>query len=245
MGILKFKGRPFYGQAIGILMMDSVVPRIPGDIGNAFTFDFPVRYRVVKGATVKNIIHNPDRGKLDDFLQGAKELEAEGVRAITTSCGFLCWFQEELAAAVDIPVFTSSLLQIPMVWRMLGKKKKIGVLAANSSTLSPDHLAAVGVTSEIPLVLCGADKAPAFNRTFAHDGSIFNFDEVCASVVKMVSDMLTEEPDIGAIVCEGSNFAIFRHEVQKETGIPFFDIVTMTKYIHNAVMPSNLPEGWF
>ena len=42
-------GKAFYGEAIGMLMMDATVPRIPGDIGNATTFDFPVRFKVVKG----------------------------------------------------------------------------------------------------------------------------------------------------------------------------------------------------
>ncbi len=39
--------------------------------------------------------------------QLAKEVEKEGVRAITTSCGFNAIFQEALANAVNIPVFTS------------------------------------------------------------------------------------------------------------------------------------------
>ena len=33
-------GYTFYGQEIGILMLDTVFPRIRGDIGNANTFPF-------------------------------------------------------------------------------------------------------------------------------------------------------------------------------------------------------------
>lgn len=36
-----------YGQDIGILMLDTIFPRIPGDIGNAKSYDFPVRYGVL------------------------------------------------------------------------------------------------------------------------------------------------------------------------------------------------------
>ena len=40
-------GRTYYGPKIGILMMRTRFPRIPGDPGNAATFPFPVSYRVV------------------------------------------------------------------------------------------------------------------------------------------------------------------------------------------------------
>ena len=53
-------GRNTYGQAIGILMMDTSFPRIPGDIGNATTFDFPVRYQVVKGASPDRLVLERD-----------------------------------------------------------------------------------------------------------------------------------------------------------------------------------------
>ena len=39
-------GRGNYGEAVGILTLDTVFPRIPGDVGNATTFDFPVRFSV-------------------------------------------------------------------------------------------------------------------------------------------------------------------------------------------------------
>src|SRR5213079_1132189 len=94
-----------YGFTVGILMLDTRFPRIPGDMGNATTFPFPVRYHRVRGA----------KGLLPAFVDGARQLEREGVGAVTTNCGFLVKFQRELAAAVTVPVFTSSLLLVPLV----------------------------------------------------------------------------------------------------------------------------------
>jgi hypothetical protein len=124
-------GRAFYGQPIGILMADAVVPRPPGDIGNAFTFDFPVRYRLVPGATWDRFA-SADPTLLDPFLEGARVLEAEGVRAMTASCGFTALFQKELASAVSVPVFASSLVQVPLVRRMLRADQQVGILTAHA-----------------------------------------------------------------------------------------------------------------
>ena len=126
---MKIKGGyTFYGQEIGILMLDTVFPRVKGDIGNAHTFSFPVRYYVVKNVfTGKRLPRDADEILLHAFQKAAKELEKEGCRAITTSCGFLAGFQEELASAVSIPVFTSTLALVPMISPMIGKKRKIAI----------------------------------------------------------------------------------------------------------------------
>jgi hypothetical protein len=128
-------GRAIYGEAIGILLLDTKFPRVPGDIGNASTFDFPVRIRMIPGATAQCIVLEGDESVLPKFVEAAKELEAAGVRAITTSCGYLTTFQEALINAVNIPVFTSSLLQVPMVSRMLPKGRKVGILTIDSRRL--------------------------------------------------------------------------------------------------------------
>jgi len=74
-------GRSIYGEAIGILVLDTKFPRIPGDIGNASTFDFPVRIRMVPGATGQRVVMEGDESLLPEFVEAAKELEAAGVRA--------------------------------------------------------------------------------------------------------------------------------------------------------------------
>jgi hypothetical protein len=35
-------GRTLYGLALGVLMLDTRMPRLPGDVGNAETWPFPV-----------------------------------------------------------------------------------------------------------------------------------------------------------------------------------------------------------
>ncbi len=55
-----------YGESIGILMLDTRFPRPPGDIGNARSYDFPVRYKIVRNAYTDRIMgHSPDGSILD------------------------------------------------------------------------------------------------------------------------------------------------------------------------------------
>ena len=236
-------GRPTYGEAIGIMVLDTQFPRLPGDNANATTFDFPVRYKVVKGASPRRVVIEQDPELLQPFIEAAEELESDGVRAITTSCGFLTLFQQQLASHVDIPLFTSSLLQVPIVHRMLRPDQKIGILTANSEHLTSEVLDAVGA-SNVPYAVAGAQHTPAFYNVFVMNGDHINVEEAEEGVVEMARCLLETHPDVGAIVCEGTNFSTFGPAVQQATSLPFFDIVTMTRWVFNAVVKQRVMGGY-
>jgi Asp/Glu/hydantoin racemase len=230
-------GRAIYGEAVGIMVLNTTFPRVPGDIGNASTFDFPVRIRVVPGATVQRIVQENDAAILPEFIEAAKELEAAGVRAITTSCGFLISFQEALSEAVRVPVFTSSLLQVPMVSRMLPRGKKVGILAMDSRRLTKSHLRSAGITDE-RIVVLGAEEDPEFYRAYESPQGALEIDpeKLEKAVVAMVQQLVKKNPDVGALVCEGINFAPYAAGVQEATGLPWFDIVDLTRLVYSAVV---------
>ena len=115
----------YYGVPIGILMLDTKFQRFNGDIGNAQTWPFPVQYKIVHGAVPNKVVDTlNNRDLFQRFADAADELIAEGVDGITTTCGFLALYQQELAAHCSVPVATSALLQVPMVARMLPKGKR-------------------------------------------------------------------------------------------------------------------------
>src|SRR5512143_1754017 len=119
--------------AIGILVMDARIRRIPGDVGNPATFPFPVVYRTVAGATLERLIRERDPSLLTAFVQAGWDLVGQGVKALTTTCGFMVLFQQELAAEFPVPVFTSSLLQLPFIERSLRPRDRIGILTADAA----------------------------------------------------------------------------------------------------------------
>jgi aspartate/glutamate racemase len=172
---------------------------------------------------------------LPDFVEAAKELEAAGVRAITTSCGYLSTFQDTITAAVNVPVFTSSLMQVPMVSRMLQPGKKVGILTIDSRRLTENTLQASGITDE-PVVVMGSEEVPEFYDTYPRGAVEIDPEKVEGAVIGMVQDLLKRNSDVGAIVCEAINYAPYAHGVQAATGIPWFDIIDLTKHVYNAVV---------
>src|SRR5262245_60413205 len=138
-------GKAIYGARLGILMLEARFPRIPGDMGNAETWPFPVLYKVVSGACPQGVVREQAAGLLPDFIAAARELAALGADGITTNCGFLSLYQRELAAAVTVPVATSSLMQVQMIQSTLPASKRVGVITVNAATLTPRHLTAIGV----------------------------------------------------------------------------------------------------
>src|SRR5271163_570655 len=155
-------GKTLYGASVGILMLETRFPRIPGDMGNAETWPFPVLYKVVPGASPRRVVCEKAEGLLDEFLAAAAELVELGADGITTTCGFLSLYQRDLAAHVGVPVAASSLMQVPLVERLLPPKKRVGVLTVSAASLTQEHLIAAGVDPEIPVV--GTENGREFSR---------------------------------------------------------------------------------
>lgn len=225
-----------YGLSIGILMTESAFPRIPGDIGNAITFDFPVRFKTVKGAVYRNVVVEGDRKLLDPYIKVAKELEEEGVKAITTNCGFLAIFQKELAAAVNVPVFASSLIMVPLIHRMLNPNQKVGIMTVNSEALGEKHFNGCGWSSkEIPVVVAGLENEKLFTKVFRDDLLTLDVDQMEADMVTVAKRLVGEHPEVGAILFECTNMAPYAKAVQEAAGRPVFDIQTLIRMIYNAL----------
>src|SRR6201987_4505027 len=137
-------GKTLYGARVGILMLETRFPRIPGDMGNAETWPFPVLYKVVPGASPRRVVCDRAEGLLDEFLAAAGELVRLGADGVTTTCGFLSLFQREIAAHVGVPVATSSLMQIPLIERVLPPGRRVGILTVSAAHLTEEHMVAPG-----------------------------------------------------------------------------------------------------
>src|ERR1700730_14432595 len=145
-------GKTLYGARVGILMLETKFPRIPGDMGNGTTWPFPVLYKVVPGATPDRVVRHQSQGLINAFLDAAAELVQLGADGITTTCGFLSLYQRERAEHVGVPVAASSLMQIPLVERILPPGKRVGVLTVSAESLTPEHFIAAGADPNTPII---------------------------------------------------------------------------------------------
>ena len=228
-------GKNIYGYPVGILMLETQFPRIPGEIGNATTWDFPVLYKIVKKATPDVVVRKGAPGLLEPFIRGAQELEREGVRAITTNCGFLALFQAEMASAVSIPVFTSSLMQVPLVHMMIKPSQKVGVITIHSKSLTQKHLSCVGA-DKTPLIIYGTEEGEEFSRVILDDEMEMDVCKSRGDLVRVAKRMVSEHPEVGAIVLECTNMPPYAAAIQKENNLPIFDIYSLVTMVYHAAV---------
>jgi Asp/Glu/hydantoin racemase len=216
---------------IGVIGLQTIFTKIRGHIRNPSTFDYPVIYEVVEEATAERVVTQADPSLVEPFCQAARKLQARGAAAITTGCGFLVLFQQQLADSVTVPLFASSLIQLPMVHRMMAADQHVGVLTAKQASLTPRHLAAIGAGS-VPVRVAGMEDQQEFREVLL-EGRRAELDvEQMRAEVLTVAGRLAGDQALGAVVLECTDLVPFASDIQRLLAVPVFDIVTLTNMVH-------------
>ncbi len=228
------KGQVIAGHAIGIVVLEVWYPLLPGNVANATSYGFPVRYKVLREATIPRILR-ADPALLDMVIEAGRELAQEGARALVGACGYFANYQREVAAALDIPVFLSSLLQVPMIQRSLRPGQRVGILCADASALSYKTLENCGVSADAPLAIAGMEDQPEFRSILDGRGE-FDVDRLEQELVQRARELVAGHPDTGAILLECSDMPPFAHAIQRAVRLPVFDFITMIDWIYHGVV---------
>jgi len=230
-------------------MLDTKWPRPPGDTGNALTWPFPVLYKVVPGASVRAVIHEQGRGLEQKFLDAAAELVREGADGITTTGGFMAIFQKQLAAHVNVPVASSSLLQIPVVERLLPPGKRVGVLSVHGDRITTAHWDAVGAAHDTPVE--GTEGGREFTRVMINDEVEMDYEKCELDILDAGERLLKRHPEVGAIVTENHNMAPYSRALNMRLRIPIYNVYTLVTWFHSGLAPrdfgypgSGEPDCW-
>jgi len=230
-----YGGKNLYGARIGFLMLDVLTPRMPGDVGNATTWPFPVLYGVVPGATPKRVIHEKGEGLLDAFLETADRLVKEGADGLTTTGGYLSIFQDDLARHCKVPVAASSLMQIPLVQRTLQPGKRVGVITVNSDHFDEDHLRTAGAAIDTPVA--GTQGKRELERVLVNGENEMDVELAELDILDTGRELVEAHPDVGAVVFECHNFAPFSAALSQSLGIPVYSVYSFVCWFHAGVAP--------
>ncbi len=236
-------GKTLYGARVGILMLETRFPRIPGDMGNAETWPFPVLYKVVPGASPRRVVRERAEGLVDQFLAAAEELVRLGADGITTTCGFLSLYQRDLAAHVGVPVATSSLMQIPFIERMLPPGKRAGILTVSAANLTGEHLSAAGADPATPVV--GTDDGSEFSRVMLNDEERLDVAAAERDIQAAGDRLVASHDGIGAVLLECTNLVPYARALSQRLRLPVFSIYTFVTWFHSGLIPREFgrPRG--
>jgi hypothetical protein len=236
--------RRCYGMGLGIIILDDVYPGFPGDVRNASAYPFPIQYEIAEGVDIQALVHEEDKSPcLEPIQRAAKRLERMGCRAIAAECGYFAYFQRAIAGYVDVPVFMSSLLQVPLAQQLIGPDKVVGVLVAVEGCMTQAHLEAVGIQPGSNYVITGAEddeRVVEFKNLWnAHvrpDPPEAYYDKAEKEFLQVAVDFYQAHPNMGAMMLECTGMQPFARAIQREIDIPIFSWGTLLDYAYSVAV---------
>ena len=238
------KKHPCYGMGLGIIVLDDAYPGFPGDVRNASAFPYPIQYEIAEGVDNYTLVWEEDKTPcLEPIKRAAKRLEQIGCRAIAAECGYFAYFQKDIAGYVDIPVFMSSLLQVPFIQRLIGTQKKVGIVCAQKRFLTDAHLQNVGVDPDSNIIVAGAldeygcpeftnlwdpEKRPECPESY--------YDKAEKDMIRVCSEFCSAHSNIGALMLECTGMQPFARAVQRVVDLPVFSWGTLLDYAYSVVV---------
>jgi Asp/Glu/hydantoin racemase len=238
------RGHSCYGMGLGIIILDDVYPGFPGDVRNASGFPFPVQYEIARGVDIYRLVVEEDKQPcLAPVREAARNLERMGCRAIAAECGYFAYFQREIAASVNVPVFMSSLLQVPLAQRLVGPERVVGILVANARYLGERHLESVGIVLGSNYVV-GDAMSSGRCREFDHlwtqglrsDPPAADYEQARREFIEVATEFVGAHPNMGALVLECTGFSPFARALQREIDIPIFSWGTLLDYAYSVAV---------
>ena len=229
-----WEGRNVGGVTIGLLQFRGNLPMMPGNMGNASTFNFPLLYREMECDNIADIASDePTQNFTEAAIDAAKWLELQGVRAIMGNCGFWGTYQKVVQAALEVPFFSSSLMQLPAMVASLPEGKKVGVITANGPQLQKcPAIENCGLSADDKanrLVIQGV-TGEAFETMLQMTGR-YHPARVTAEIVAAAKQVV-DNNDIGAILLECTELPPAAVAVQEAVKLPVWDYTTLTNWVY-------------
>lgn len=211
---------------LGILMLEGKMATVTGCMAAEDTFPYRTVRHIVAGARTPR---TPDDAiAMLPLYQEAARLLQKDVDVITANCGLIALLQQELAEAVDVPVVTSSLLSVPTVARLIGSRRRVGILTFFRDAVGERNYVASGWSSStFPVSVAGVDGSGAwleFLETKEVSPDLRR--QLAADLSAAIAGLLERDPAIGAIVSECTMLPAVLDDIREHVPVPIFDLPT-------------------
>ena len=238
------KSKYFFGETVGVLVFRPWYPAInaPGHFANMESYDFPVRLAFVDdpfdaAGYMDSSMEN--RGwNIQNWVEAAQQLQEDGVKAIVCGCGLAGSIQSDLEQAVDIPIYSSTLLFINWMSEKIGRDKTVGILTIGKDFMSTRKLAILeecGVKKDVKIAIAGmyeSNHQDQFMKYLMENGDV---DSAISDVVNTAKNLIANNSDIGGFVVECTDLPPFSKAIKTATGLPVFDPVDLLRRVHEQV----------
>lgn len=230
------KNHVCYGMGLGVVLVADDYPGFPGDVRNASAYGCPVQFEIAEGVSEEALLSDPASCGAS-VAQAAKKLERMGCRAIAGECGWFAYFQKDVAKQVSVPVFMSSLLQVPFAQQLISPDSLIGIVTSAKRALTDEMLRSVDIDPKSNIVIAGADEfgCTEFDRQYSSPGEA-NFEKAQDQIVRACVDFVGANPKIGALLLTCTGFPPYTRAIQRAVDLPVFTWGTMLDYAYSVVV---------
>ncbi|QRM32837.1 hypothetical protein [Microvirga sp. VF16] len=222
-------------RSLGILNLErgeapDAMPAAPphGCLMSSTTYGVPVIAEAVEGAWADLVV--PGAPELEPAcIAAAKRLVERGAAVITANCGYFIRHQAAVAAAVNVPVVTSSLLLLPTLLNQLPPRSKLAVLVAQPKHLTDDMLGITDPSARSRVVVGGIEDSVLVRNENMRPPPPTDPADTEKDVVASVQALHKAHPDIGAFLLECTAMPLTAPAVRRVTGLPAYDITTLCR----------------
>ena len=203
-----------------VLQLDTVFPRIKGDVASHETYLEPIKVEKIPQASVAKVVTaTPDQNDMTSFLASASAINS-GIGV--TSCGFLGYWQDQLNRHCPRPFIASALVDLPQ-WQQQYAPDEMAIITFDEKVLSTPLYApllagfsgqVIGLHPEMHLKKVISDDHPQLDQQRAETELIAH--------LKASLDFSA----IKALVFECTNLPPYRRAMKSALNVDIYDILT-------------------
>ena len=201
--------------AVTVLQLDTGFPRVPGDVGCPETYRGRVEIIRIPNATVGQIVTaDPASIPMAPFEAALERARGD---VVVTSCGFLSYWQDHLAARTTKPFVSSALMALPELCQSYAPHS-ILTLTFDADALTAAHLR--GCSTDV----IGLPQAMPLRQVISQNHKTLDTDRAGQDIAAYVADQ--KKPWHRCLLLECTNLPPYKQAIRRVCDLPIVDILT-------------------